>query len=356
MTIMPDARSGLIAALLLTTSAVAAPTGNEMNPAISLILQAHYADYDRDPEGYELPGFQLGGEAGLAAEGFGLGHSELLVSANIDDRFRGNLTVALAEHEGATEVELEEAYIETLGLPVVRGVTVKAGRFFSNLGYLNNQHTHAWDFTDAPLVYRGLFGDQLIDDGIQVRWLAPGVLFVQIGVELGRGERFPAGGARKGGRGSQVAFAEFGGDVGVSHSWQMGISRWSAEIEGRESGGHSHGGATEVPAYTGDSSVTALDLVWKWAPNGNYRDRNLKLQFEYLRRHEHGSVAMLGSAPLEEAGYDGKQRGWYLQAVYQFRCALKCESEVREDPSSVRPAHPALHLLQERGGFLEVPL
>jgi len=290
---------------------------NSMNPAISMTLQGQYAGYKQDPAAYELPGFMLGGEAGLNEEGFGLGHGELVMSSNIDDRFYGKLTLVIADHEGTTETELEEAFIETVGLDY--GLTIKAGRFFSDIGYLNNQHNHAWDFIDAPLIYRGLFGNQLIDDGLQLRWLAPTDLYLQLGAEFARGERFPSGGAGNDGKGTSMLFAELGGDVGDSHSWQLGFSHWSSDVIGRESGGHAHGGgATETPSFSGDSEINAIDMVWKWAPKGNYSQKNLTLQFEYFQRKENGDIELVGSNPLETTRYDGDQNGWYTQAVYQF--------------------------------------
>jgi len=304
------------AALVSMTLIPTTHASNEMNPAISMILQGQYAGYEQSPDGYELPGFMLGGEAGLNSEGFGLGHGELVMSSNIDDRFFGKLTLAIADHDGATEIELEEAFIETTGLSY--GLTVKAGRFFSDIGYLNNQHTHAWDFIDAPLIYRGLFGNQLIDDGLQLRWLAPTDFYIQLGAEFGRGERFPSGGASNDGKGTQLLFAEFGGDVGDSHSWQLGLSHWSAEVVGRQSDAHAHGGATETPSFTGDSDISVIDIVWKWAPQGNYSQRHLTLQFEYFQREEIGDVELIGSNPLETTTYDGKQDGGYAQVVYQF--------------------------------------
>jgi len=288
-----------------------------MNPAISMTLQGQYAGYKQDPAAYELPGFMLGGEAGLNEEGFGLGHGELVMSSNIDDRFYGKLTLAIADHEGTTETELEEAFIETVGLDY--GLTIKAGRFFSDIGYLNNQHNHAWDFIDAPLIYRGLFGNQLIDDGLQLRWLAPTDLYLQLGAEFARGERFPSGGASDDGKGTTMLFAELGGDVSDSHSWQIGFSHWNSDVTGRESGGHAHGGgATETPSFSGDSEINAIDMVWKWAPKGNYSQKNLTLQFEYFQRKENGDIELVGSNPLETSRYDGDQNGWYTQAVYQF--------------------------------------
>ena len=304
----------------ISVSSVMAQSNSSMNPAISMVLQGNYSSYEQDPESYELPGFMLGGEAGLAEAGFGLGHGELVMSSNIDDQFFGKMTLAVAEHEGSTEIELEEAYIETLGLGD-SGATIKAGRFFSNVGYLNAQHTHAWDFADAPLVYRGLFGNQLVDDGVQLRWLAPTDLFLQVGAEMGRGERFPAGGASHDGKGTQAFFIETGGDLNESHSWQLGLSHWSAKIAGRQGGGHAHGGGSEeVPTYTGDSDVVGVDLTWKWAPNGNYADQNLKFQFEYFKHNEDGDIEMENSGPpVETSTYKGEQTGWYAQAVYQFK-------------------------------------
>ncbi|MEW8346647.1 MAG: TonB-dependent receptor [Candidatus Thiodiazotropha sp.] len=310
-------RLSLASALSLTFAATAFAEGDNFNPDISLILDGRYSAFDNESE-YELPGFMLGGEAGRGEEGLHLGHSELAISANVDDLFFGKLTAAIADHEGETEVELEEAFIETLALG--NGLSVKAGRFFSAIGYLNQQHAHAWDFVDAPLVYRGLFGEQLIDDGVQIGWVAPTDIYLQVGGELLRGERFPAGGASNDGKGASTLFAKIGGDIGVSHAWQLGLSHWRADVENRTSGGHAHEGeAEEVPTFSGDSRVSGIDFVWKWAPRGNAGERNFKLQGEYFIRDEDGDVIMDdGSAAPEATSYDGEQKGWYLQAVYQF--------------------------------------
>ncbi len=283
-----------------------------------MILDGRYADFDNDPGAYELPGFALGNESGLGEKGFSLGHSELAISANIDDKFYGKATLAIHDHEGETEVELEEAFVQTLGLG--NGLTLKAGRFYSAVGYLNEQHEHIWDFADAPLIYRGLFGNQLRDDGLQMTYIAPTDIFLQFGTELFNGSRFPAGGNHEG-IGSWSIFANTGGDIGIEHSWQLGLSHWQAnDVKDRSSGGHSHGdGAAEMPSFNGDSKISALDLVYKWAPNGNPTQRNFKFQFEYFDRRENGVVTMLNSGPPEEmTTYDGHQSGWYAQTIYQF--------------------------------------
>ena len=311
----PLAHTSMLLPALLAGPCLAAD--NSLNPAISLILDGRYTAYTNDSE-YALPGFLLGGEAGREEEGFHLGHNELAISADVDDSFYGKLTTVIADHEGNTEVELEEAYVETLALG--QGLSIRAGRFYSGIGYLNEQHPHAWDFADAPLIYRGLFGDQLRDDGVRFSWVAPTDLYLKLGAEIGRGENFPAGGASNDGAGAWTLYAKFGGDVGDSHAWQLGLSHWQADIEDRASGSHNHDGTvSEIPTYSGESRVNGIDFVWKWAPQGNPTQRNFKFQAEYFIRDEQGTLVMDdGSVDPETTSYDGRQSGWYAQGVYQF--------------------------------------
>jgi hypothetical protein len=291
-------------------------SGNQFNPAISLILDGYYADYQDD---FELPGFQTGGEAGLPEQGFGLGHSELSISANIDDRFYGSATIALHEHEGATETELEEAFIETVGFG--NGITFKGGKFFSGLGYMNGQHEHAWDFATAPLVYAALFGNKLVDQGVQARWLAPLDFYLELGAEITRGDSFP-GGENSGNQG-QVLFAKTGADLSANTSWQLGLSGYRTRFDERAGGDHGHEGegeehSAELLMNDGEVSIVGMDAVFKWAPTGNSRERQLVLQAEYFQRDENAALNFTEADSSVLADYDGKQSGYYAQAVYRF--------------------------------------
>jgi hypothetical protein len=308
----------LISIMSLMMSPVVFAAGTEYNPQISLILDGRYSDYSEDPETYVLPGFQPGPEAMLPAAGFSIGHSELTFSSNIDHYFSGQATIAIAEHEGATEVEIEEAFIQTLGLG--HGTTIKFGRFYSSFGYLNVHHEHAWDFADAPLMYRALFGNTLRDDGVQFNYLLPLDMFVELSAEIFSGNAFPAAGNTEGGIGASTVSLTLGDDIGSSHAWQLGFSHWQAgDIVERTGEAHDHGGGTlETPAFTGESKINAMDFVYKWAPEGNTTERAFKFQLEYFKRNELGVIDMLGSDPLETSSYDGEQKGWYAQAVYQF--------------------------------------
>jgi hypothetical protein len=267
------------------------------NPAISLILDGKYRRLSEDPDTYIIPGFALGEEVGPDERGLGIDESELVISANIDDWFFGNFTAALTPED---EVEVEEAYFQTLGLP--QGFLLRGGRFFSRIGYLNELHPHFWDFVDAPLPYQAMLAGQFGDDGIQVRWVAPTDLFVELGGELFRGANFPAGGNDSNGVGVRSAFVHVGGDVGEGHAWQAGVSHLRTDAEERETG------AGDV--FSGDGHLTILDFIWKWAPGGNPYQTYLKLQGEYFHREEDGL--------FNDMPYEGDQNGWYLQAVYQF--------------------------------------
>ena len=291
-------------------------TDTTFNPAISVILEGVFASYKNEPGEYNLPGYALGGEAGLPPEGFSLGHSEIIFSSNIDDKFFGQFTLAIAEHDNEIEVELEEAFFETLALG--GGFNLRGGRFYSAVGYLNQQHRHAWDFYDAPLVYRGLFGDQYFDDGFRLSYIAPTDIFVEFGAEAFAGKKYPAGGEHSG-VGSWTAFTNIGGDIGVSHSWQAGLSYWSADDIEREYGGHAHTATVlEVPLFTGDSRIYGANAIYKWAPDGNYREQNVKIQFEYFNRDDTGDITLLDSVPLETSTLDSRQNGWYLQGAWKF--------------------------------------
>ncbi|HEX7237818.1 MAG TPA: hypothetical protein VF405_12700, partial [Gammaproteobacteria bacterium] len=299
-----DKRAAFAVPLLIGMSPVAfgqgQPGSNAFNPAISLILNGRYTSYSLDPAGYRLPGFLLEEEAGLPSEGLSLDETELAISANIDDKFYGSVSASIEQTNGETSGDLEEAFFETLALP--SGFKIKAGKFLSDIGYLNPIHAHAWDFADAPLAYVAMLDSGYSDTGVQGRWVAPTALFVEVGAELFSGDTFPAAnGAASNGTGAWTMFAHVGGDVGNTSSWRAGLSYQDADANGRVSSlGVDPGVSTAV--FTGSSELTIADFVWKWAKNGNPRDRYYVVQAEYLHRKESGGVEV--ALPLP-AIFDG---------------------------------------------------
>jgi hypothetical protein len=278
---------------------------SSFNPSLGVIFQGQAWAFSNDPEEHSIPGFPLGGEAGLPSEGFSLGETEINIAANVDDKFTAKLTLPIAIEDGEVHTELEEAWIETLKMPA--GTSLRMGRFFSNIGYLNSVHSHAWDFADQPLAYDAFLGGQYYDDGLQFRWLAPTTLYLQLSGELLRGGSYPAG--SDSGAGAYSLAVKTGGDIGFSNSWLAGVSWLSTESDERGSGDED-----DPLLFSGDSDLFIADFVWKWAPNGNSRERNFKLQAEYLYRTEEGEYALPGA---EFSPWDERQYGWYVQAIYQ---------------------------------------
>jgi len=286
------------------------------NPAVSVVLQGSYANLSGDPSKFALAGFLPAAETGPGKRGFSLGESELAMFANVDDKFSGNLIASLTPDD---KVSVEEAYGIWMTAPY--GVVPKFGRFFSGLGYLNEQHQHAWDFFDAPLAYQAFLGGQYANDGVQVKWVAPIDQYVELGAEAGSGESFPGTSVNRNGAGSFTAFAHAGGDVGESHSWRAGLSYLRTHADSRDGTLPGIAANDAGLAFTGKSDVAVADFTWKWAPNGNPHDRNFKVQGEYLWRKERGDLTYDASNSLglrNTSAYSSRQGGWYLQGVYQW--------------------------------------
>lgn len=290
-------------------------TGNEFNPAASLILTGTYGQTSQDPSTYQIGGFiPTNGDVGPPGRSFQLGESELTLSANVDPYFSGYFVGAF-EGDGGTSVE--EAYVSHVGL--IPGGTIKVGRFLSDFGYLNPIHAHAWDFVDAPLALQAFFGGQLKQDGLQARWVAPTDLLVELGFELGSGDQFPGTDRENNGMNAMMAFAHLGGDVGFSNSYLVGATIYRSKATQRTYDDLDSLGAQVTDAFTGDTDMWGLDFVWKWSPEGNPVEHNFKLQAEYFHRNENGSLTFDLNGPQDSTGtYNSDQYGWYAQAVYQF--------------------------------------
>src|SRR5450631_549267 len=297
---------------------VAAPASgiSAFNPAISAVLQGTYGNFSQDPNKYALSGFAPSGDIAPGKRGFSLGESELAISASVDDKFYGNLIVSLTPEN---TLSVEEAYGLYTGAGY--GLAPKFGRFFSSLGYMNDQHQHAWDFVDAPLVYQAFLGGQYDVDGVQIKWLAPTDQFLEFGGELGSGEGFPGTSQNKNGIGSGIAYVHTGGDIGASNSWRAGLSYLQTRAQDRDYSQIDLAGNDAQVGFSGSSRLAVADFVWKYAPNGNSQQTNFKLQGEYFWRRENGDFTFDRDSALgltNTSNYNARQSGFYVQGVYQF--------------------------------------
>ncbi|MCL1079437.1 hypothetical protein D5R81_11545 [Parashewanella spongiae] len=272
------------------------------------------------------------------AEGFGLGETELALSGAVDNAFYGKLTSVIESADGDTEFEIEEAFIQTQALP--NGFSVRAGRFMSDIGYLNNQHLHTDAFVDRPAAYRAFLGSHYFDDGVRIDYIAPTDIYWAIGIEAFKGQKLQAeelkGEAKS--VGAYTFYNKFGGDIGNSSSWQLGLSylrnengqafaaehhddeadhdehedhhndEHEGEHDHEEQAGHNHGAS-----FTGKNLFSA-DVVYKWAPQGNYKYQHLTLSGEYFRLTD----IFLAEEIEHQSELDKDHQAWYISGVYQF--------------------------------------
>ena len=279
---------------------------NSFNPEIGVILQGKLQNFSKGES--EFSGFAIGEEGERGSEGLGLGETELNFSANVDDKFRGSVTVGIHEHGGATEVGVEEAFIETTSLPY--GLQIKGGRFFSELGYLNSHHGHADDFADRPLTNRVFLDNNYGDDGIQLSAILPTDIYSEIGGGIYRGNDIPGGGASGSGIGAWTGYGRIGGDIGDNTSWRFGLSTLQTSNSSRS-------GNEDTVTFNGDNGLYIADARMVYAPTGNNAEQEIILQGEYFIRSEDGTYEDTG-AGTGAVAYDDSQSGWYAQGVYKF--------------------------------------
>src|SRR5713226_312985 len=121
--------------------------------------------------------------------GFNARNIELAFDGAVDPYFEGFANIVFKlDNDNQTEVEVEEAFLQTTSLPF--NLQLKAGQFFAAFGRINPTHPHTWDFADDPLVHGRLLGpDGLRGVGAQISWTLPLPWYSQLifAVQNGRG-------------------------------------------------------------------------------------------------------------------------------------------------------------------------
>lgn len=318
-------------------------SGTAMNPKISVIFDGVYYTDNKKGEGPEMlehiDGINHshdheGHSHGELERGFNLRETEIAFSSTVSPYFDAAMYMTVSSDGG---VELEEAYFDTRQLPA--GLKVRGGKFLSNVGYLNSQHPHTWDFVDQNLPYRTLLGDHgLMDIGVRLDWTPKtGSLYTLLGVELlqGREQIIATGGeelpddlistgfgempASKAGPRLMTAYAKFSPDLGDQHALRIGL--WGAKSNQLQEV-HDHrdeNPAAAVHGLSGDGNLWGLEAVYKFDSPAAEGVGDLSLTAEYLREQKDLSVAYhQTNEALLGAPRKFTQDGLYLQAVYGF--------------------------------------
>ena len=274
---------------------------------------------------------------GQRDKGLRLGHSDLTVFGPMGPHLEAQGTAALHSHDRKVEAEVEEAWVQTRTLPA--GLQLRAGRFASQIGYLNEQHPHADDFVERPLLYRAFLGGHWNDDGVRLNWVAPTPFYLRLGAEAFRGKRLVDEGVAERPLGAAVFSARLGGDLNASHSWQAGLSllrnRREAAVheEGGEAGGegaghdHGHGHSHAHGAAFSGRRMWVGEVAWKWAPEGNNSRQQVRIAYERAQVRGLNRFAVRGDKHVAD----------YLSVVWRFAPAWEVGGRI--DALSVRIPH-----------------
>ena len=291
-------------------------SGTSFNPALSVIAEGLY--YADDHKGHapafysNADGFTNTGVGGLPelSQGFNLGETEFAFSAAVDPYFDALAILTVSPDE----IGMEEAWIRTRKL--LPGLSIKAGQFFSDIGYANKQHPHQWDFVDQNLPYAMLLGGAIDEVGVQVEYLPKTPVYLLVGAEalqgtnpgvanyLGPDENLAL--SSKAGPRLFTGFVKVSPDVGYSDALQLGVS-----------GGYDTMFQDQVGdvASQGTSWFGGFDAVFKHDDPRPFGQGDLTVQGEFLTRQRNLHTVSGDLVPVDTPR-KLQQNGFYVQAVY----------------------------------------
>jgi len=252
-----------------------------------------------------------------ARRGFNFNYGELTLYSVVDPYFDLFAVIHVApEHAG-----LEEAYVTTRRLPF--GFQIKAGKFLSSIGKLNEQHVHSWDFVDRPIISRAMFGDEGLNEiGTRITWVAPTDITLLFGAEILTGDHEPSFGA--------TGFSDPNGAVHVDDNQHPGLligyvrtafdiddaafllgfsfARGTTKTEQGFSTGDADGSAIDAT-----TDIVGGDLTIKYPIDPI---RYISFQSEYLYRQSNGSYYTRDSMnTVATTGLDQRLSGFYAQLI-----------------------------------------
>ncbi len=230
--------------------------------------------------------FTTGTESGKTTKPVdtGLSEAEISLQAVVDPYSRADFFVAFGREvedpfvgpdsaiaaSSEYEVELEEAYVTFLSLPF--DWQIKAGKFRSNFGKINQTHPHALNFLDLPRMYVNYFGEEgLGDRGVAFNWLVPNPLnfFQEFTLEVTSGA---------------VEAPSF--DGGSNHLLYLGHLKNFFDLTPAstlEVGLTGLYGPNDADGRT--TTIGAVDLTYKWKPLRENRRKGLEAIAEALVSH-----------------------------------------------------------------------
>jgi hypothetical protein len=253
--------------------------------------------------------------------GFNARNIELAFDGAVDPYFEGFANIVFKlDNDNETEVEVEEAFMQTTNLPF--GLQLKGGQFFTAFGRLNPMHPHVWDFADDALVHGRLLGpDGLRGVGAQISWTLPTPWYSQFifAAQNGRGGtgfsfRNPGDGGIFFGRETTDREARGLQDFVWIPRWENSVDLSPTQVVLAGVSGAFGSNETGANART---QIYGADLFYKWKSaraEGGFPFVKWQSEFMY-RRFEAGRGAN-ESFPVAETFRDW---GLYSQVLWGFR-------------------------------------
>jgi hypothetical protein len=253
--------------------------------------------------------------------GFNARNIELAFDGAVDPYFEGFANIVFKlDNDNETEVEVEEAFMQTTNLPF--GLQLKFGQFFAAFGRINPTHPHTWDFADDPLVAGRLLGpDGLRGVGAQISWTLPTAWYSQLIF------------AAQNGRGNTGFSFRNPGDDGIFFDREttdrevrglqdfVWIPRWENSVDLSPTqvvlAGVSGAFGSNETGANARTQIYGADVFYKWKSahaEGGFPFVKWQSEFMY-RRFEAGRGAN-ESFPVAETFHDW---GMYSQVLWGFR-------------------------------------
>ena len=237
----------------------------------------------------DIQNLQLGAHDPIQ-RGFTLQGVEATFDGAVDPFLRAQANLSLQMNRDAeTEFEIEEAWAETTSLPW--DLTVRAGQMFTDFGRQNQQHAHAWNFVDSPLVNARLLGpDGLRNPGARLSWLVPTPFYSEwsVSVQNSAGEtassfRFEHDGEPFLGRLNRNGNVRGPGDLLFATHYQFSFD---LTPEQTLLAGVSGATGPNASSASSDTQIYGVDLFWKWKPTTHsYGFPFVTFQTEAMLRH-----------------------------------------------------------------------
>src|SRR6059036_2773470 len=314
VTSAPETISSTGAGASLTQPITIGGGKNYMNISLDGLFALAYSSA-RDLDNIEV------GDHDPQQRGFNARNIELAFDGAVDPYFEGFANIVFKlDNDNETEVEVEEAFMQTTSLPF--NLQLKAGQFFAAFGRLNPVHPHAWEFVDTPLV-NGLFlgPDGLRGVGAQTSWTLPLPWYSQLIF------------ASQNGRGSTGFSFRNPGDDGMffdrittdreARGLQdfVWIPRWENSVDLSPTqvvlaGVSGAFGSNETGADS-RTQIYGADLLYKWkSANAEGGFPFVKWQTEFMYRRFEAGRGMNESFPVAETFNDW---GLYSQVLWGFK-------------------------------------